>query len=65
MENGTPSEDALQAMRKVFRDIRKAGKTLRKAEGSAAALSKEIQPWFRQFEMLGDVGDRLLDSCSA
>lgn len=65
MENGTPSEDVLQAMRKVFKDIRKAGKKLRKAGGSAGALSKEIQPWFRQFEMLGDVGDRLLDSCSA
>ena len=65
VEQGSPSEDALQSMRRVFKDIRKAGKKLRKAEGSAEALSKEIQPWFRQFEMLGDVGDRLLDSCSA
>ena len=64
-EQGSTSEEALQAIRKVFKDIRKAGKKLRKAEGSAAALAKEIQPWFRQFEMLGDVGDRLLDSCSA
>lgn len=64
-EQGSTSEDALQAIRKVFKDIRKAGKKLRKAEGSAAALAKEIQPWFKQFEMLGDVGDRLLDSCSS
>ena len=62
---GSPSEDSLQSMRKVFKSIRKAGKVLRKAEGSAEALSKEIQPWFRQFEMMGDAGDRLLDSCSS
>lgn len=64
-EQGSTSEESLQTIRKVFKDIRKAGKKLRKAEGSAAALAKEIQPWFKQFEMLGDVGDRLLDSCSS
>lgn len=59
-----PTEDAIKAMRKVFKDIRRAGKKLSKAKGSAAALSEEIQPWFKQFEMLGDAGDRILDSCS-
>ena len=65
ISQGGASEESLQAIRKVFKSIRKAGKTLRKAEGSAEALAKEIQPWFKQFEMLGDAGDRLLDSCSS
>lgn len=65
VEQGSPDEEALQDMRKIFRNIRKAGKKLSKVDGSAAAISKEIQPWFKQFEMLGDAGDRLLDSCSA
>ncbi len=60
----TPTEDALKAMRRIFRDIRQAGRKLRKAKGSAEALSEEIQPWFKQFELLGAAGDRLLDSCS-
>ena len=61
---GLPTEQSMSAMRKIFKDIRKAGKKLRTAEGSAAALAKEIQPWLSQFEMLGAAGDRLLDSCS-
>ena len=65
IENGSTDEKALQEIRRIFRAIRKAGARLSKAEGSAAELSKEIQPWFLQFEMLGDAGDRLLDSCSA
>ncbi len=63
-EKSTPSEDDISSMRQIFKHIRQAGKKLRKAEGSAESLSKEIQPWFKQFEMLGSVGDRLLDSCS-
>ena len=59
-----PTEDAIKSMRRIFKAMRKAGKKMRKADGSAAALSAEIQPWFQQFEMLGDAGDRLLDSCS-
>ena len=65
IEQGSPSEEDLQSIRKVFKSIRKAGKVLRKADGSAENLAKEIQPWFKQFEMLGDAGDRLLDSCSS
>ena len=60
----SPTEQAMASMRKIFKDIRKAGKKLRNAEGSAEALAKEIQPWLKQFEMLGSAGDRLLDSCS-
>ena len=63
-EKGRLSENAIQEIRKVFKSIQKAGKKLRKAEGSAAALAEEIQPWFKQFEMMGYVGDKLLDSCS-
>lgn len=61
---GRLSENGILEIRKVFKAINKAGKKLRKAEGSAAALAKEIQPWFKQFEMMGYVGDKLLDSCS-
>ena len=64
IENGSIDEDSLQEIRKIFKSIRKAGARLSKADGSAAELSEEIQPWFQQFERLGDVGDRLLDSCS-
>lgn len=63
-EKGRLSENGIQEIRKVFKAINKAGKKLRKAEGSAAALAKEIQPWFKQFEMMGYVGDKLLESCS-
>ena len=65
VEKGTLPEDSLQEIRKVFKAIRKAGRKMSKAKGDAEALAKEIQPWFRQFEMMGDMGDRLLDSCSA
>lgn len=63
-EKGKLSENGIAEIRKVFRAINKAGKKLRKAEGSAAALSEEIQPWFKQFEIMGLVGEKLLDSCS-
>ena len=63
-EKGRLSENGIQEIRKVFKAIYKAGKKLRKAEGSAAELAAEIQPWFKQFEMMGYVGDKLLDSCS-
>ena len=63
-EKSAPTEDAIKAMRKIFKQIRQAGKTLQKAKGSAEALAKEAQPWFKQFEMLGNAGDRILDSCS-
>lgn len=59
-----PGEDAIRKMRKVFRDIRKAGKKLQKGEGNMAPLAEAVQPWFKQFELLGDAGDRILDSCS-
>ena len=65
VEKKSLSEEALQEMRKVFKAMRKAGRKLSRAEGSAAALAQEIQPWFTQFEKLGYVGDCLLDSCSA
>ena len=65
VEKNALSEEALQEMRKVFKAMRKAGRKLSRAEGSAAALAQEIQPWFRQFEKLGYAGDRLLGSCSA
>lgn len=59
-----PTEDAIKKMRKIFRDIRKAGKKLSKGEGNMEALSKAIQPWFKQFALLGDAGDRILGACS-
>ncbi len=48
-----PNERAARELQKEFSRIQQAGQTLQK---SGDALSREIAPWLRQFELLGQAG---------